>query len=132
MIDPHTMYQVLFCTLVVQYRRKFQLAQLPQQTKCEDTTEGNVQLSGHLYIVFQMQTIGYNGTIFLRRFQLYLPYVFLLLFFQSKFDEDLLKLFITIINNKLLEAVFLCGKKKYTYNHFTSSPYKFNNSLRMK
>jgi hypothetical protein len=59
----------------------------------------------------------------LRLVQPYLPNIFLLLFFEGKFDEDLLKLFITIVNNKLLEAVILCGKKKEIHcNHIISSP----------
>lgn len=60
--------------------------------------------------VSQTQTLGSNGSIV--QFQLYLPYVLLLFFFQSKFNEDLLKLFVTVINNKLLEAVVLGGEKE--------------------
>lgn len=55
-----------------------------------------------------------------RQFQLYLPYVLLLLLLQSQFDEDLLKLFVAVINNKLLEAVVLGGRKGNT--HKTVSP----------
>ena len=44
-------------------------------------------------------------------FQHYLPYIFLLLFFKSQLNEDLLQLFITIINNELLKAVVLYGEK---------------------
>lgn len=44
-------------------------------------------------------------------FQYYLPYIFLLLFFKSQLNEDLLQLFITIINNELLKAVVLYGEK---------------------
>lgn len=57
-----------------------------------------------------------------RLFQLYLTNIFLLLFFEGQFNEDLLKLFITIINNELFEAVVLCGKKEIHYNHSISSP----------
>lgn len=37
----------------------------------------------------------------------YLPYILLLLFFKSQLNEDLLQLFITVIDNELLKAVVL-------------------------
>lgn len=63
--------------------------------------------------VSQTQALGSNGAI-VQQFQLYLPYVLLLLFLQSEFDEDLLKLLVTIINNKLLKAVVLGERKGNT------------------
>lgn len=40
-------------------------------------------------------------------FKHYLSDVFLLLFFEGKFNEDLLQLLITVVDNELLKAVVL-------------------------
>lgn len=40
-------------------------------------------------------------------FKYYLSDVFLLLFFEGKFNEDLLQLLVTVVDNELLKAVVL-------------------------
>lgn len=43
-------------------------------------------------------------------FKCYLSDVFLLLFFEGEFNEDLLQLLITVVDNELLKAVVLPDK----------------------
>lgn len=45
-----------------------------------------------------------------RAIKYYLSDVFLLLFFEGKFNEDLLQLLITVVDNELLKAVVLSDK----------------------
>lgn len=53
-----------------------------------------------------------KGTLKKNVWRHYLPYVLLLLFFQGQFDEDLLQLLVTVIDDELLEAVVLRGEKR--------------------
>lgn len=53
-----------------------------------------------------METMG-RGEDNERWFKCYLSNVFLLLFFEGEFNEDLLQLLITVVDNELLKAVVL-------------------------
>lgn len=53
--------------------------------------------------------------------------IFFLLFFQRQLNKDLLQLFITIINHKLFESIFL--DKKFDLNEKKSPKVKFTSNI---
>lgn len=52
-----------------------------------------------------------------RWFKCYLSDVFLLLFFEGEFNEDLLQLLITVVDNELLKAVVLSDNTHLQSEH---------------